>query len=57
LTEKILITREFKERFWPLLEQGRLQPVIDRVFPIEEAQAAHGLVRQNINTGKVVLEM
>ena len=57
LTEKLLITREFKERFWPMFEQGRLQPVIDRVFPIEEAQAAHGLVRQNLNTGKVVLEM
>ena len=57
LTEKILITREFKERFWPMLEQGRLQPVIDRVFPIEEAQAAHAHVRQNLNTGKVILEM
>jgi putative PIG3 family NAD(P)H quinone oxidoreductase len=57
LTEKILITRKFKERFWPMLEEGRLQPVIDRVFPIKEAQAAHGHVRQNINIGKVVLEM
>jgi putative PIG3 family NAD(P)H quinone oxidoreductase len=57
LTEKILITREFKERFWPLLEQGGLQPVIDRVFPIEAAQAAHAHVRQNLNIGKVILEM
>jgi NADPH2:quinone reductase len=57
LTEKIFITRKFKERFWPMLEEGRLQPVIDRVFPIEAAQAAHGRVRQNINIGKVVLEM
>ena len=57
LTEKISITREFRERFWPMLEQGRLQPVIDKVFPIEEAQAAHDHVRQNANTGKVVLEM
>jgi len=57
LAEKIFITREFKERFWPMLEAGRLQPVIDRVFPIEAAQAAHGHVRQNLNTGKVVLEM
>ncbi len=57
LAEKILITRDFQERFWPMLEQGRLQPVIDRVFPIEEAQAAHDHVRQNINTGKVILEM
>jgi len=57
LTEKIMITREFKERFWPMLEQGRLQPIVDQVFPIEEAQAAHARVRQNLNTGKVVLEM
>ena len=57
LAEKISITRKFKERFWPMLEEGRLQPVIDRVFPIKEAQGAHGHVRQNINIGKVVLEM
>ena len=57
LAEKVLITREFKERFWPMLEEGRLQPVIDTVFPIEEAQAAHRYVRRNKNIGKVVLEM
>ena len=43
LAEKIAITQKFKERFWPMLEEGRLQPVIDTVFPIEEAQAAHRL--------------
>ncbi len=57
LTEKILITREFKERFWPMLEEGKLKPVIDKVFPIAEAQAAHAHVRQNRNTGKVILEV
>ena len=57
LAEKIRITREFENRFWQMLEEGRLQPVIDRVFPIEEAQAAHSHVRQNLNIGKVVLEI
>jgi putative PIG3 family NAD(P)H quinone oxidoreductase len=57
LTEKIAITRQFKERFWPLLEGGRIQPVIDTVFPIEAAQAAHAYVRENRNTGKVILEV
>ena len=57
LAEKVMITRDFEKRFWPMLEQGRLQPVIDKVFPIEDAQAAHEHVRQNLNTGKVVLEM
>jgi putative PIG3 family NAD(P)H quinone oxidoreductase len=55
LSEKILITREFKNRFWPALQAGELQPVIDRIFPIAEAQAAHRYVRNNRNIGKVIL--
>jgi putative PIG3 family NAD(P)H quinone oxidoreductase len=57
LAEKISITREFENRFWSMLAEDRLQPVIDSVFPIEEAQAAHRCLRQNKNIGKVVLEM
>lgn len=57
LAEKIAIIGQFVERFWPMLEEGRLQPVIDKVFPIEEAQAAHAYVRQNRNIGKVILEV
>ncbi|UCF95667.1 MAG: zinc-binding dehydrogenase [Desulfobacterales bacterium] len=44
-------------RFWPWLASDKLQPVINRVFPIEAAQAAHEYVRQNRNTGKVILEV
>jgi putative PIG3 family NAD(P)H quinone oxidoreductase len=57
LAQKIKITRMFAERFWPLLESGRLQPVVDTVFPITESQAAHDFVKQNKNTGKVILEV
>ena len=57
LTEKIAITKKFKERFWPMLEAGKIRPVIDKVFPIEEAQAAHQYVAENRNTGKVILEV
>ncbi len=57
LAEKIAITQKFQERFWPLLQAGELKPVIDRIFPIAEAQAAHAWVRQNHNIGKVILEI
>lgn len=57
LAEKIDLTRQFQKRFWPLLESGELQPVIDTNFPIQRAQDAHAYVRQNRNTGKVVLEV
>ena len=57
LEEKIRIIRQFKEQFWPLLIAGKMQPVIDRIFPVTDAQAAHDYVRQNRNIGKVILEM
>ena len=57
LSQKISLTQEFKERFWPLLAKGVVQPVVDKSFPIDEAQAAHAYVRQNKNIGKVILEI
>lgn len=55
LAEKIRITQQFRERFWPSLTSGELRPIIDTTFPITEAQAAHAYVRQDRNTGKVIL--
>jgi len=57
LAQKIEITRMFADRFWPILEAGRLQPVIDTIFPIKQALAAHDYVKQNKNIGKVILEV
>ncbi|MDX1665035.1 MAG: NAD(P)H-quinone oxidoreductase [Candidatus Promineifilaceae bacterium] len=53
--EKIEITRRFRAEVWPLLREGRLEPVIDSLFALPEAQAAHEYVRQNRNVGKVIL--
>jgi putative PIG3 family NAD(P)H quinone oxidoreductase len=55
ITEKISITRQFQSRFWPLLENGTIVPVVDTLFPLAAAQAAHEYVRENRNTGKVIL--
>ncbi len=55
LAEKISITRQFQSRFWSLMESGIIVPVVDTVFPMEEAQKAHQYVRENRNTGKVIL--
>ena len=38
-----------------LIAQGRLEPVIDTVFPLEEAARAHALVESRAFFGKVVL--
>lgn len=55
--EKIRITEQFKKRFWPALLDGTLSPIVDTTFPLKEAQKAHDYVRQNRNTGKVILTL
>jgi len=57
LAEKIDITRQFSQRFWPLLASGELQPIIDASFPIADAQQAHAYVAANKNIGKVILTL
>ena len=57
VAEKIAITRKFEADVWPRLADGRLRPIIDRVFPIAAAQAAHAYVLENRNIGKVILEL
>ena len=53
--EKIALTRLFREKVLPQLENGSLHPVIDKVFPLAEAEQAHAYVASNSNFGKVVL--
>jgi NADPH:quinone reductase-like Zn-dependent oxidoreductase len=57
VSQKVEITRHFEERFLPMLSSGRLEPIIDRVFPITEAEAAHAYVMEDRNIGKVILEV
>jgi len=55
--EKSAIVAAFKERFWPLLTDGRMRPVIEEVLPIERAAAAQDILRHNRNIGKVILQV
>ncbi len=55
LQEKTEIVKEFKKRFWPLLVEGKIEPIIDTVLSITQAEEAHQILEQNRNIGKVVL--
>lgn len=56
-SDKIELTRQFAEFALPRFEDGRLVPVIDSVFPWEEAAAAHAYMETNRNVGKIVLKV
>jgi NADPH:quinone reductase len=52
---KTAIARALRERVWPLLEAGRVRPVIHQVFPAAQAAEAHALMESSAHVGKIVL--
>jgi len=40
---------------WPLIETGKIKPVVDRIFPLAEAQAAHARMAKSEHIGKILL--
>lgn len=55
--KKIALTRDFAAFGLPKLASGELKPVIDRVYPLEQAADAHRYMASNQNTGKIVLRV
>jgi NADPH2:quinone reductase len=54
---KAAIARQLRERVWPLIEQGRIKPVIYKVFPLEQAAQAQALMESSTHVGKIVLQV
>ena len=54
---KTMVADEIARTVWPYVEGGRLRPVIDTVFPLEEAAAAHERMETGDHVGKIVLEV
>lgn len=52
---KTAIAQCLRERVWPLVAQGKVKPVIHRVFEAARAAEAHALMESNQHIGKIVL--
>ena len=57
LAERTAIIAAVRAKVWPLLADGRVRPVIDSVFPFEDAPAAHRRMESSAHRGKILLRV
>ena len=51
------VAASLRSRIWPLIEAGKIKPVIYRTFKLEDAAEAHRLMETNAHIGKLVLTL
>lgn len=55
LEEKAEIVRAVRENVWPLIESGRVRPIVQDRLPLAEAASAHRVLDESQHIGKVLL--
>ena len=51
------ILSDMVDMLWPRVEHGDIRPTIHAVFPIQDAEEAHRVMREGRNVGKLVLRV
>ncbi len=54
---KTIIANRLHERVWPLLNSGKVKPIIHATYPLEEADKAHALMESSTHMGKIMLTL
>jgi putative PIG3 family NAD(P)H quinone oxidoreductase len=57
LAEKAAIVAAVREHVWPLIEAGRVRPVVDRTMTMRDAAEAHRVLGTNGHVGKILLRV
>ncbi|GAA1157757.1 NAD(P)H-quinone oxidoreductase [Ornithinicoccus hortensis] len=55
--EKATIVAAVREHVWPLVEDGRVRPIIHERFPLDRAADAHRLMEESSHIGKILLDV
>lgn len=57
LVEKAAIVAAVREHVWPLVEVGRVRPIVHGTYPIEHVRAAHEELESSRHVGKILLTL
>jgi putative PIG3 family NAD(P)H quinone oxidoreductase len=55
LGEKAAIIASVEEHVWPLIEAGKVRPVVHQVFALDDVREAHRTIEASTHVGKVLL--
>jgi NADPH2:quinone reductase len=55
VAQKAAVAEAVRQNVWPLIESGKVRPVIFKTFPLAEASEAHRLMETSNHIGKIVL--
>jgi NADPH2:quinone reductase len=55
VVQKAAVAQGVRQNVWPLIEAGKVRPVIFKTFPLAEAAEAHRLMESSNHIGKIVL--
>ncbi|MFD8124493.1 NAD(P)H-quinone oxidoreductase [Streptomyces albidoflavus] len=53
--EKAAIVAAVREHVWPLIDSGRVRPIVDREVPMRDAATGHRVLEESSHIGKVLL--
>ena len=51
------IKAKLLDAVWPLIASGKIRPVVDKVFPLEQAAQAHAYMEGSAHKGKIMLSL
>jgi putative PIG3 family NAD(P)H quinone oxidoreductase len=57
VADKAAIATALQAKVWPLLEAGKVKPVIDSTYPLNKASDAHARMETSLHIGKIMLEV
>tara|TARA_R110001592_G_scaffold363043_2_gene679751 strand:- start:2875 stop:3867 length:993 start_codon:yes stop_codon:yes gene_type:complete len=55
--QKAVMVEEILERVYPHFASGAVKPVVDRIFPLEQAEQAQDYMQSGEHMGKIILQM
>jgi NADPH:quinone reductase len=57
VADKAAIAAAVEHNAWPLIEAGKVRPIMDTIFPFRDAAKAHARMESSVHIGKIVLDM